>query len=279
MTTDVPISTINIEENDDEAHTLKEDDGSRGSGELEQIIASSSPAHATTRYVEDESEVFTDSKDDASDTKVISTNLSKNNDSDEAEVKTSDAGAISPPPPKIQSPLPERFDFTTTLVKSTFFTLYHDFPDEERQFLAWWTGISPAPISFRRRCKYFFQRLVLGEILIPGKVFEKVLRGTFEKQLLAQIIARFMTYLIFAVVPIVLLGLFLLGLVTLGLLWPRWLREFLFYGSIEMGKTAKEDLEEVKATMKDLISEIAELKAVVNQSKEILLDRSPAGRK
>jgi len=97
-------------------------------------------------------------------------------------------------------------------------------------------------------------------------------------QFLIHYLARIATYFIFLVVPLALFCLFVLGSLTLGLCWPKWLREFLFFGSLGIESTAAEDLDEVKGKVTDLVSEIAELKAVMYESKKLLLEQNDAAR-
>jgi len=222
---------------------------------------------------EDEDE-YEDAKDDLA-------SCDNNSIRDDVVIETVPILNLTPnPTPKAvaSSPLPDRFDFPSTLIKDTYFKNYLYFPEEERQFIEWWTGISTTPISFQHRMRYFISRSLLGDLIVPGKAFEKILRGMHRDQFLIHYLARIATYFIFLVVPLALFCLFVLGSLTLGLCWPKELREYLFFGSLGMNSTAAEDLVEVKDKMTDLVSEIAELKAVMYESKKLLLEQNDASR-
>jgi len=225
---------------------------------------------------EEEGEEGEDEFKDAKDEHVPSVNAD-NSTSDSFVEET--ISKPSPTPKVItSSPLPDRFDFASTLIKDTYFKHYHTFPEEERHFIEWWTGISTKPISFRNRIGYFISRSLLGDLIIPGKVFEKILRGMQRDQCLMHYLARIATYFIFVVVPLALFCLFVVGLLTLGLCWPKWLREFLFFGSIGMVSSAGDNLAKVQGNVTELMGEIAELKAVMYESKKLLLEQNDAAR-
>ena len=257
-------------------------------------VAASVPTLNTTMITEKESEEESDKDEGGRSSEesdeyedAVSVGLAMNsdmddfNDNDDDDEVVVETYGVQPRNDPLPSPLPERFNFATTLTKDTYFQFFHEWPEDELQFVKWWTGISPPePITFRRRFSFFMSRSLFGDVILPGKVLEKVLRGTHEEQLCAHYLARFATYIIFLLVPFYLLFLFLLGLVTLGLLWPKWLREFLFFGSIRADSTSKEDLVVVKDTIMDLMGEISELKAMVNESNRMLVEQNiPAWRR
>jgi hypothetical protein len=105
-------------------------------------------------------------------------------------------------------------------------------------FFQWWfdrdsgshTNIPP-PLKIR--LWYFFKRASYEEIIYPGKTFENVVMGikyNEEGSGESFVITRLFTFLLIFVNTIIMIGVFLLGLVTFGLCWPGKIRERLFFG-------------------------------------------------
>jgi hypothetical protein len=117
------------------------------------------------------------------------------------------------------------------LIRFAFSTAHYDaFPGDFYNFRKWWLKDDPAP-DFIPRMRYFLTWSSLDEILIPGPSFERVLSG--GKKDSSSHLARICLYILFPIIVIINVLCFVLGLVTFGFLWPKWMKAFLFNGKVD----------------------------------------------
>ena len=150
--------------------------------------------------------------------------------------------------------LPERFDFNV-LNKKTAEKYALD--EEELKFCDWWTGMT-SELSAKDRASFLFGRVSGSEILFPGKTTERVLFALSRdgdigfSSVIARISLYFLIYPLSFLVQLILFG---LGCGTFGLLWPSYMREFLFSGPTTImveKETKNEDMSEIKAFIENL---------------------------
>jgi hypothetical protein len=109
--------------------------------------------------------------------------------------------------------------------------------DEMENFFKWWYySWKIEKPSLRTRLKYFYGYASIEEILFPGKVFQNILFGLkynedIEGLWISIALVLSTTHLIVGLV--ITLVIFLFGLVTFGLLWPKEIKQKLFFGPIE----------------------------------------------
>jgi len=121
-----------------------------------------------------------------------------------------------------------------------FSTAHHDvFPGDFYHFRKWWMKGAQAP-DFLTRSRYFFKWASFDEIFLPGPSFERVISGS--KKDASNYPARILLYVIFPIMVVVNMICFALGLVTFGLLWPKWMRTMLFSGKVDFESTEGEAL-------------------------------------
>jgi ankyrin repeat protein len=112
----------------------------------------------------------------------------------------------------------------------TFSTAIHEaFPGDFYNFRRWWVKDGAAP-SLVIRLKYFLSWASVEEIFMPCPTFERVISG--GKRDMSSHLARAFLYLIFPIFVIIQCVCFIAGLVTLGYLWPKWMKRKLFSGPI-----------------------------------------------
>ena len=107
---------------------------------------------------------------------------------------------------------------------------YEAFPGDFYSFRRWWLKDGNAPIPYAR-LKYFLSWASWDEILIPGPTFERVLSGC--KKDTNSYLARACLYLIFPVILLIQFLCFILGFVSVGYFWPKYMRQALFSGPVD----------------------------------------------
>jgi len=153
------------------------------------------------------------------------------------------------------------------LIRFAFSTAHYDaFPGDFYHFRKWWLKDDPAP-DFIPRIRYFFTWASLDEILIPGPSFERVLSG--GKKDSNSHMARICLYILFPVIVIINVLCFMLGLVTFGFLWPKWMKSFLFSGKVDF-KDALEDQVSINRHMDLMKNEIKSIHNAVKAEKFIV---------
>jgi len=135
-----------------------------------------------------------------------------------------------------------------------FSTAHHDvFPGDFYHFRKWWMKGAQAP-DILTRLRYFIKWSSFDEIFLPGPSFERVISGS--KKDASNYSARILLYAIFPIMVVVNVVCFALGLVTFGLLWPKWMRTMLFSGKVEFESTDGEALGRHMDVMKNEIKSI-----------------------
>jgi hypothetical protein len=104
------------------------------------------------------------------------------------------------------------------------------------------------------RLRYFMKWSSFDEIFFPGPSFERVISGS--KKDASNYSARILLYAIFPIMVVVNVVCFALGLITFGLLWPKWMRTMLFSGKVEFGSTDGQALGRHMDVMKNEIKSI-----------------------
>jgi hypothetical protein len=135
-----------------------------------------------------------------------------------------------------------------------FSTAHHDvFPGDFYHFRKWWMKGAQAP-DVLTRLRYFMKWSSFDEIFFPGPSFERVISGS--KKDASNYSARILLYAIFPIMVVVNVVCFALGLITFGLLWPKWMRTMLFSGKVEFGSTDGQALGRHMDVMKNEIKSI-----------------------
>ena len=110
--------------------------------------------------------------------------------------------------------------------------------NDKIDFFNWWFDRNPVAKvpALKDRLWYYFNRASSEEIVYPGQSFENVVQGIKYNKLgsgIMFIFARILSYILIIINTTVILGIFLLGLVTFGFGWPSKMRERLFFGPIQ----------------------------------------------
>ena len=140
------------------------------------------------------------------------------------------------------------------------------FPADYYHFRKWWLKDSTAP-NFSTRLKYFLSWASWEEILVPGPSFERVISGGKKDE--QNHISRAILYLVFPIIVVTNVICFILGLVSFGYLWPKWMKTILFSGKVEL-KSFEEDLllgrhmDSMKNEIKSIHNAVKAEKFVVN---------------
>lgn len=107
---------------------------------------------------------------------------------------------------------------------------------EQNLFFNWWFDYPDSYLpSIKQRLWYYFTRASWDEIIFPAQSFENILIGIRfheEGSGIRFVIARTLTYFSFMLNIIMLVVLFMLGLFTFGICWPRKMKERLFFGPL-----------------------------------------------
>lgn len=107
---------------------------------------------------------------------------------------------------------------------------YRNFPEDEDKVREWWLGeenegrVPP----LKDRMQYFMRWAPMSEIVVPGKEFERALGGLEKDE--ENYYVRVGTYFLFPFNALMVLIVFVLGLVTCGILWPREMKRRIFFG-------------------------------------------------
>jgi len=137
--------------------------------------------------------------------------------------------------------------------------------EQHETILHWWYGKSDRKPMLRYRLKFFITKSTFKDIFIPTNVFENMMLGRnrsykskyYERLLLLpfMIILMVGSIALFAIV-------FILGLLSLGVLWPKIMREYLF--SVEkkrqITRTIRKENNEIKNENKEMKNEINEMR-------------------
>ncbi len=121
-----------------------------------------------------------------------------------------------------------------------------DISAEERHFFIWYRRfLDVKKPPFLTRMKVFFTRAPLQEILIPSRAFEKALSTNPQ-------ISRALIIALYPIMPISIALTFIIGLFSWGFLWPSWMKENLFHGTINEPIDVGKNVEDTKESVKDL---------------------------
>lgn len=118
---------------------------------------------------------------------------------------------------------------------------YNEFPGDEIGFRKWWVGDddqAPAP-PFKSRVQYFISWAPLEEVALPGREMERALGG--HKKDMESYLYRLLTYVLCPIYIFLILLVFIIGLCSFGLLWPKDMRRRIFYGDESLGQKHKDD--------------------------------------
>ncbi len=114
----------------------------------------------------------------------------------------------------------------------TFSTAHYEiFPGDFYSFCKWWTKEDGDVPSLFDRLKYFFTWASIEEIILPSNTFERILSGKGKDD--NSYLCRLALYFMFPLMIVANFLFFFGGLLSFGFLWPKWMRIFLFSGSIE----------------------------------------------
>lgn len=126
---------------------------------------------------------------------------------------------------------------------------YELFPGDFYNFRKWWILEETAP-NFVTRVKYFLKWASLDEILLPGHSFERVLSGKGKDA--NSYLWRFVLYCFFPFMIFAHLVCLLGGLVSFGILWPKWMKKALFCGSIDKKCKRKANVEQMNVMRNEI---------------------------
>jgi len=99
---------------------------------------------------------------------------------------------------------------------------------ERNEFFHWWMQPKLCEIpQLKTRFTFFIKRETWSNILLPGQTFERILSGNKDKK------SYPLTFVFGIFVLPCFLIVFILGLVSFGLLWPKPLKELFFFGKDE----------------------------------------------
>ena len=121
---------------------------------------------------------------------------------------------------------------------------YRSFPEDEDNVRDWWMGNEERVPPFKSRMRYFVTWAPVSEIIIPGRELERALGGHDRDT--DSYFLRVATYIFFPLSLALLLLVFLSGLVTLGLLWPREMRKRIFCGTESLPGKHKEEAARIR---------------------------------
>lgn len=161
----------------------------------------------------------------------------------------------------------KEFDELKELDRNLFFKWWYDYP----------VGVGIPPLNYR--LWYYFTRASWDEVIYPGQSFENVLIGVkFHEDVsgVRFILARILSSVIFLFNTIILVGLFIMGLMTFGLCWPVKMKERLFFGPLAPNQKnesirLKAELECKIRTVQDEVSEVKNsLKNISSKQDELL---------
>ena len=94
---------------------------------------------------------------------------------------------------------------------------------------------------FRSRFKIIRKIATFDDLIFPGKDLEILLMG--QKSVIKQMVIRLLIWIMFPFILVYFVVVFVVGFITLGLLWPRWIKESLFLGPIECDRSWSGKLE------------------------------------
>lgn len=151
---------------------------------------------------------------------------------------------------------PRRLKFSSFNVES-FNKYQSDLSGEEFCFFQWW--FKNDAIDYKSRIEFFWYRSEVQDIIFPGLVFEKVVCNFSldgEDTIIRGLLRMFLFFVYTPCVLIMFAGLFVIGLVTFGLLWPQWMKERLIYGPVlsdsDISNKTGISIEDEEATIKIL---------------------------
>jgi len=150
-----------------------------------------------------------------------------------------------------------RFDFNCLMETMTWRSL----KVEDQDFFHWWYGKDrhtdscPPPL---KRLSYFFQRSRYKDILYPGVVFQNILLGRDRSfaapEWYKNVFCFFTSFVLMVVSNFLIAVVFLAGLLSLGILWPKDMKEKLFTLShLDDENERSQNLEKMK---KDTTNEV-----------------------
>jgi hypothetical protein len=115
---------------------------------------------------------------------------------------------------------------------------------------------------FRSRLKTIRKFATFDDVVFLGKDLETLLMG--QRSVRKLLMIRLLIWIMFPFLLFFIVVTFVSGLITLGLLWPRWIKESLFFGPIEVDRcsgkveriTGKTRLTLSKKELAHILSEI-----------------------
>jgi len=121
-----------------------------------------------------------------------------------------------------------RFDFSMASTKDI---KKNTTVSERDQFFHWWMqpNLSQTP-QLKTRITFFIKRELFSNILLPGQTFERILSGNKKKTYYP------LTFVFGIFVLPCILIVFILGLLSAGLLWPKPLKRLFFFGKDEQSQ-------------------------------------------
>ncbi len=115
---------------------------------------------------------------------------------------------------------------------------YRSFPEDDDLMREWWIGDDDRVPTLRNRAMYFMKWAPLSEILVPGRVAERMLSGHPKDA--ESYLWRVLSYILCPFLLVLLLIVFVLGLATLGLLWPTDMKKLIFGGTETISRKQRE---------------------------------------
>ncbi len=156
----------------------------------------------------------------------------------------------------------------------TFSTAHYEiFPGDFYSFCKWWTKDGDVPSLFDR-ITYFFTWASIEEIILPSNTFERILSGKGKDD--NSYLCRLGLYFIFPFMIVAHFLFFLGGLLSFGFLWPKWMRIFLFSGSIEGRRSHShpcgEQIDVIRNEVKSISNEFKAEKFVVKNLENDIME-------
>jgi len=142
---------------------------------------------------------------------------------------------------------------------------YPSFPDDDSKVREWWLGHSERVPTREARISYFFKWATFSDIFSPGRDMERCLAGSKKDD--ENVLIRIGLYLAFPFIIAFIALVFVLGLGTFGLLWPPFIKKFLFYGKVnKYGSVSGSDsVSAFKEEVEDRSSTHAVVNAIQNE--------------
>lgn len=136
---------------------------------------------------------------------------------------------------------------------------YRQFPDDDNLMRDWFVGEDDRVPTLRTRALYFLKWAPVQEILVPGRLAERMIAGHPKDA--ESYLMRLLSYIFYPILLSIHLLIFAVGAFTLGLTWPRDMKRRLFCGTEYYSKThvamkAKSEFDNLKNTIEAVRSEV-----------------------